>query len=90
MNNVYFHILLLIIGFGKLFNFDYELSLYLINKNSTMLFIIALNKIIKLYYIFQIGYILNNIQCNDIIYMTNNHRFIFFNSYKYINKFILL
>jgi hypothetical protein len=100
MKNIYYHILFIIIGFGQLYNFDYELSYYLINKNSTVLFIHTLNEIMKLYYIFQISYILNNIQYDDIIYMTNNHiflnhvflnhRFIFFNSYKFINKFILL
>ncbi len=83
MNNAYQHILFLIIGIGQLFNFDYELSHYLINKHSTNLFIMTLNEIIKLYYIFQMGYILNNIQCN-IIYMTNTHifmndRYIFLN-----------
>lgn len=94
MKNIYIHILFLILGFGQLYTFEYDLGYYMIEKNSYCILINFLNKIIKLYYLIQIGISLYNMHLDDTIIFNMNqsiieNRYVFFNSYKLDNNFIL-
>ena len=94
MKNIYIHIIFLILGFGQLYTFEYDLGYYMIEKNSYYILINFLNKIIKLYYLIQIGIILYNMHLDDTIIFNMNqsiieNRYVFFTSYKLDNNFIL-
>lgn len=93
MNLIIIYIFYLLFGFSQIWDFNYNLSCYLIEINSYFLLKYFYYQVMKIHCIYIIYLNINEINLNEItcismIHCLSKNKFIFFNLHKLIIEFI--